>query len=91
MIDLMDDLAMDIHAHLLGVATEFKGNKFVLIPITEIVKKFERNHRTIQRRITALKDEGLLIPVIKKNTITLYHVREQEDQPWLKNRKVTQT
>jgi hypothetical protein len=61
MTDLMDDLAMEIHAYL--------------------VKKFQRNHRTIQRRISALKDEGLLLPVIRKNTITLYHVKEQEDQP----------
>lgn len=77
----MDDLAMDIHDYLLEISTEFQGNRFVLIPVTEIVNKFERNHRTIQRRISALKDEGLLIPVIKKNTITLYNVREQEDQP----------
>lgn len=79
--DLMDDLAMDIHDYLLEISTEFQGNRFVLIPVTEIVNKFERNHRTIQRRISALKDEGLLVPVIKKNTITLYNVREQEDQP----------
>ena len=81
MTDLMDDLAMDIHDYLLSISTEFQGNRFVLIPITEVVQKFERNHRTIQRRISALKDEGLLVPVIKKNTITLYNVREQEDQP----------
>ena len=79
--DLMDDLAMAIHDYLLSISTEFQGNHFVLIPITEVVQKFERNHRTIQRRISALKDEGLLVPVIKKNTITLYNVREQEDQP----------
>jgi hypothetical protein len=79
--ELMDDLAMDIHAHLLEVSTEYQGHRFVLIPLTEIVKKFERNHRTIQRRISVLKDNGLLIPVIKKNTITLYSIREQEDQP----------
>ena len=79
--DLMDDLAMQLHAHLLEISTEFKGNNFVLIPVTEIVKKFERNHRTIQRRLSALKDEGLLIPVIKKNTITLYHVKDQVDEP----------
>jgi hypothetical protein len=81
MTDLMDDLAMDIHAYLLEISTEYMGNRFVLIPITEVVSKFQRNHRTIQRRISALKDEGLLIPVIRKNTITLYHVKEQEDQP----------
>lgn len=79
--DLMDDLAYDIHQYLLDISTEFQGNRFVLIPVTEIVQKFERNHRTIQRRILALKDEKLLIPVIKKNTITLYCVKEQDDQP----------
>ncbi len=79
--DLMDDLAMDIHDYLLEISTEYEGLKFVLIPITEVVKKFERNHRTIQRRISALKEAGLITPVIKKNTITLYRVVEQEDQP----------
>jgi hypothetical protein len=79
--DLMDDLAMDIHDYLLEIATEYEGLKFVLIPITEVVKKFERNHRTIQRRISALKEAGLITPVIKKNTITMYRVVEQEDQP----------
>lgn len=79
--DLMDDLAMDIHDYLLEISTEHEGLKFVLIPITEVVKKFERNHRTIQRRISALKEAGLITPVIKKNTITLYRVVEQEDQP----------
>lgn len=79
--DLMDSLAMEIHAYLLEISTEFKGSRFVLIPITEIVKKFERNHRTIQRRLSALQDEGLLVTVIKKQTITLYHVKDQKDQP----------
>jgi len=79
--DLMDDLAMEIHSYLLEIATEYKGQNFVLIPITEVVAKFERNHRTIQRRISALRDANLLIPVIKKNTATLYAVYEQEDQP----------
>ena len=75
---------MDIHDYLLEISTEHEGLKFVLIPITEVVKKFERNHRTIQRRISALKEAGLITPVIKKNTITLYRVVEQEDQPLLK-------
>jgi hypothetical protein len=77
----MDDLAMDIHAYLLEISTEFDGNRFVLIPITDVVKKFERNHRTIQRRLSALKDEGILVPVIKKNTITLYNVKDLRDEP----------
>jgi hypothetical protein len=77
----MDDLAMDIHAYLLEISTEFEGNRFVLIPITDVVKKFERNHRTIQRRLSALKDEGILVPVIKKNTITLYNVKDLRDEP----------
>ena len=69
----MDDLAKDIHNYLLEISTEFEGKHLVLIPITEVVKKFGRNHRTIQRRIHALKDDGLLDPVIKRNTIALYH------------------
>ena len=74
MTNLMDDLAKDIHNYLLEISTEFEGQHLVLIPITEVVKKFGRNHRTIQRRIHALKDEGLLDPVIKRNTIALYHI-----------------
>ena len=74
MTNLMDDLAKDIHSYLPDISTEFQGKHLVLIPITEVVKKFGRNHRTIQRRIHALKDEGLLDPVIKRNTISLYHI-----------------
>ena len=77
--NLMDDLAKAIHTYLLEVSIDFEGNHLVLIPITEVVKKFGRNHRTIQRRIHALKDEGLLTPVIKRNAIALYHVRTLED------------
>ena len=80
---------MDIHAYLLDISTEFEGNNFVLIPITEVVKKFERNHRTIQRRLSALKDEGILVPVIKKSTITLYNVKDLKDEPWLKTKMRT--
>ena len=76
----MDSLAMEIHEYLLDMATDFEGYKLVLLPITEIVSKFQRNHRTVQRRISALKDEQLLVPVIKKNMVTLYHVRDQEDE-----------
>ena len=79
MTNLMDDLAKDIHNYLLEISTEFEGKHLVLIPITEVVKKFGRNHRTIQRRIHALKDEGLLDPVIKRNTIALYHIHNLED------------
>tara|TARA_R100001440_G_scaffold38010_1_gene57641 strand:+ start:157 stop:420 length:264 start_codon:yes stop_codon:yes gene_type:complete len=79
MTNLMDDLANKIHDHLYEISTEFNGSHFVLIPITEVVKKFQRNHRTIQRRINALKDEGLLVPIIKRNTITLYQIISKED------------
>jgi len=79
MTNLMDDLAKDIHNYLLEVSTEFEGKHLVLIPITEVVKKFGRNHRTIQRRIHALKDEGLLDPVIKRNTIALYHIHNFDE------------
>ncbi len=79
MTNLMDDLAKQIHNYLLEIPTEFEGKHLVLIPITEVVKKFGRNHRTIQRRIHALKDEGLLDPVIKRNTIALYHIHNLDD------------
>tara|TARA_E500000081_G_C6079278_1_gene326943 strand:+ start:569 stop:823 length:255 start_codon:yes stop_codon:yes gene_type:complete len=79
MTNLMDDLAKEIHNYLLEISTEFEGKHLVLIPITEVVKKFGRNHRTIQRRIHALKDEGLLDPVIKRNTIALYHIHNLDE------------
>ena len=75
----MDELAKDIHTYLLEGSPDFEGAHLVLIPITEVVKKFGRNHRTIQRRIHALKDEGLLTPVIRRHTIALYEVRNLED------------
>jgi len=74
MTKLMDELAKNIHKHLYEVSTEFEGNHFVLTPITDVVKKFDRNHRTI-----ALKDEGLLVPIIKRNTITLYQIFNTEE------------
>lgn len=77
--NLMDDLARKIHTYLFTTATEFKGRKLVLTPITEVVEKFGKNHRTIQRRISALKEEGLLVPIIKRSTITLYHIHNLED------------
>ena len=75
----MDDLAKEIHNYLLEISTEFEGKHLVLIPITEVVKKFGRNHRTIQRRIHALKDEGQLDPVIKRNTIALYNIHNLDE------------
>lgn len=79
MPNLMDTLAVEIHNYLSEIATDFDGRKLVLIPITEVVEKFGRNHRTIQRRIQALKEEGLLIPIIKRSTITLYQIPNPED------------
>jgi hypothetical protein len=79
MTDLMDVLAFQIHEYLLEISTPFKGGYLVLIPTTDIVKKFEKNHRTINRRLSALKDEGLLQPLIKKTYTTLYWVKEQEE------------
>ena len=76
---LMDDLARKIHAYLFNTATEFKGRRLVLTPITEVVEEFGKNHRTIQRRISALKEEGLLVPIIKRTTITLYHIHNLDD------------
>ena len=79
MANLMDDLAYDIHKHLMSVSTTFNGKQLVMLPITKVVEKFKRNHRTIQRRISALKDEGLICPIIKTNTFTLYHIKKLEE------------
>jgi len=50
----------------------------VLMPITKIAKQFERNHRTVTRRLSALKNEGLITPIIKKDYVTLYSVADAE-------------
>jgi hypothetical protein len=77
--DMLDDLAYQIHKHLIEEATNFNGGKLVLIPITALVKRFDRNHRTIDRRLSALKKEGLLVPLIKKDYGTLFWVKEQDE------------
>lgn len=77
--DLMDDLAISIYEYLHQEATAFHGSLLVLMPITKIAKQFERNHRTITRRLTALKHEGLIQPIIKKDYVTLYSVSSLED------------
>ncbi len=62
MSNLMDDLAKGIYKYLYEASTEFEGNHFVLVPVTDVVKKFERNHRTIQRRLLHLKMNDYLCP-----------------------------
>ena len=63
---LMDDLAWSIYEYLLDESTDFQGEHIVLLPITVIARKFDRNHRTISRRLSALRDEGLIKTIIKK-------------------------
>jgi len=77
--DLMDDLALSIYEYLHEEATAFHGSLLVLMPITKIAKQFERNHRTITRRLSALKQEGLIQPIIKKDYVTLYSVTSLDD------------
>ena len=75
----------DCKADWLGAHLEIRGfemmrgvrNVHGMSP--DVFKKFDRNHRTIQRRINALKDEGLLVPIIKRNTITLYQIFNTEE------------
>lgn len=80
MTDLLDDLAYQIHEHLLEESVSFAGGHLVLIPITDLVKKFQKNHRTINRRLTALKEEGLLVPLIKKTYGTLYDIKDPDEE-----------
>ena len=51
---LMDDLAWSIYEYLLEESTVFENTNIVLTPITVIAKKFDRNHRTVSRRLSAL-------------------------------------
>ena len=76
---LMDDLAWSIYEYLLDESTDFQGEHIVLLPITVIARKFDRNHRTISRRLSALRDEGLIKTIIKKDYVALYHINDQED------------
>ena len=75
---LMDDLAWSIYEYLLGESTQYQGSCLVLMPITKIAREFERNHRTVTRRLSALKQEGLITPIIKKDYVTLYCVQDTE-------------
>ena len=77
--ELMDDLALSIYEYLRKEAVPFEGSLLVLTPITKIAKEFERNHRTVTRRLAALKQEGLIRPIIKKDYVTLYSVSDWED------------
>ena len=74
----MDDLAWSIYEYLLDESTDFQGEHIVLLPITVIARKFDRNHRTISRRLSALRDEGLIKTIIKKDYVALYHINDQE-------------
>lgn len=78
--DLLDDLAYQIHDHLLEESLSFKGDQLVFVPISELVKKFQKNHRTIARRLTALSSAKLIGALIRKTSGTLYWVKEEEDE-----------
>ena len=77
--NLMDDLAWSIYEFLLEESTLFQDKNLVLLPITVIAKKFDRNHRTVSRRLSALKSEGLIKTIIKKDYVALYSITKEED------------
>ena len=77
--NLMDDLAWSIYEYLLEESTLFQDRNLVLLPITVIAKKFDRNHRTVSRRLSALKAEGLIKTIIKKDYVALYSISREED------------
>ena len=77
--NLMDDLAWSIYEFLLEESTLFQDKNLVLLPITVIAKKFDRNHRTVSRRLSALKAEGLIKTIIKKDYVALYSITKEED------------
>ena len=75
----MDDLAWSIYEYLLEESTLFQDKNLVLLPITVIAKKFDRNHRTVSRRLSELKAEGLIKTIIKKDYVALYNITKEED------------
>ena len=77
--NLMDDLAWSIYEYLLEESTVFEDRKLVLLPSTVIARKFDRNHRTVSRRLSALKAEGLIKTIIKKDYVALYSIPSEED------------
>ena len=77
--NLMDDLAWSIYEYLHEESTLFQDRNLVLLPITVIAKKFDRNHRTVSRRLSALKAEGLIKTIIKKDYVALYSISKEED------------
>ena len=77
--NLMDDLAWSIYEYLLEESTLFQDRNLVLLPITVIAKKFDRNHRTVSRRLSALNAEGLIKTIIKKDYVALYSISKEED------------
>ena len=76
---LMDDLAWSIYEYLLEESTVFENTNIVLTPITVIAKKFDRNHRTVSRRLSALRAEGLIKTIIKKDYVALYSISNDEE------------
>ncbi len=76
---LMDDLAWSIYEYLLEESTVFENTNIVLTPITVIAKKFDRNHRTVSRRLSALRAEGLIKTIIKKDYVALYSISNEEE------------
>ena len=77
--NLMDDLAWSIYENLLEESTVFENTNIVLTPITVIAKKFDRNHRTVSRRLSALRAEGLIKTIIKKDYVALYSISNEEE------------
>lgn len=78
--ELMDDLAYQVYEYMLAESVAFNGGNIVFLPITDLVKKFQKNHRTISRRLVALKEEGMIGTLIKKTYGTLYWVSDDSEE-----------
>lgn len=78
--NLMDDLAYQIHEFLLEQSIPFNGGHLVFLPVTELVKKFQKNHRTINRRLVALREEGLLKTLVTKSYGSLYSILDLDEE-----------
>ena len=62
----MDDLAWSIYEYLLEESTLFQDKNLVLLP-------------NFIYRLSALKAEGLIKTIIKKDYVALYSITKEED------------
>ena len=62
MSNLMDDLAKGIYKYLYEASTEFEGNHFVLVPVTDVEKSLKEIIEQYKDGLLHLKMKDYLCP-----------------------------